>query len=143
MANDASMRAFKCPTCGAPLEPVQGAITMKCGYCGSSVIIPQSLRTPAATSSSGIPSYSIGGLDLNAMVGGAMRLPEVLSMAESGRVDEAAQLYSQITGLSHEDAVRSVQTMAAGQAVSIVATPGARMWQTAQYVSPTAASQTS
>jgi hypothetical protein len=107
------------------------------------VIIPQSLRTPAATSSSGIPSYSIGGLDLNAMVGGAMRLPEVLSMAESGRVDEAAQLYSQITGLSHEDAVRSVQTMAAGQAVSIVPTPGARMWQPAQSFSPTAASQTS
>src|SRR5258708_37256494 len=33
--------------------------------------------------------------------------------------------------------------MAAGQAVSIVPTPGARMWQPAQSFSPTAASKTS
>jgi len=33
-------------TCGAPLEPQVGALTMKCNYCGGTVIIPQSLRTP-------------------------------------------------------------------------------------------------
>ena len=129
MANDASIRAFKCPTCGAPLEPESGALTMKCGYCGSSVIIPQSLRTPPS-SSSNVPQYTWGGIDLTAMVGEAMRLPEVLSMAESGRLDEAAQLYSQITGLSHTDALKSVQSMAAGQAVTLIpGTPGASFQQ--------------
>ena len=50
MANNSSIRAFKCPTCGAALEPQTGALTMKCNYCGGTVIIPQSLRisTPRA-----------------------------------------------------------------------------------------------
>lgn len=118
MASDASVRAFKCPTCGAPLEPPQGALTVKCGYCGGSIIVPKSLRTPPPASPT--PHYMWGGVDLTEMVGGAMRLPEVISMAESGRLDEAAQLYSQITGLSHDDALTSVQSMAKGQAVALV-----------------------
>ena len=118
MASDASVRAFKCPTCGAPLEPQQGALTVKCGYCGGSIIVPKSLRTPPPAAPT--PHYMWGGVDLTEMVGGAMRLPEAISMAESGRLDEAAQLYSQITGLSHEDALKSVQSMANGQAVTLI-----------------------
>jgi len=34
MAKDASMRAFKCPTCSAPLEPESGTLTMKCPIVG-------------------------------------------------------------------------------------------------------------
>ncbi len=54
MANDSSIRAFKCPTCGAPLEPEPGKSSMKCPYCNDTVIIPSSLRaspTSAAASS--------------------------------------------------------------------------------------------
>ncbi len=129
MPGDSSIRAFKCPTCGAPLEPEQGALTMKCGYCGSSVVIPQSLRTPPPSSA---PHYTWGGVDLSAMVGEAMRLPEAISMAESGRLDEAAQLYSQITGLSHEDALKSVQSMANGQAVTLIPGTTSASFQPAQ-----------
>ena len=100
MANDSSIRAFKCPTCGAPLEQQAGALTMKCTYCGGTVIIPQSLRTPAPGSSSAVPQYSWGGLNLSEIMGEAMRLPEAISLAEQGRITEAAQLYSQITGTS-------------------------------------------
>lgn len=143
MTTNSPVQAFRCPTCGAPLEPEQGALTMKCGYCGSSVVIPQSLRNPSPASASGVPQYNFGGMDLNALVGEAMRLPEVISMAESGRLDEAAQLYSQITGLSHEDALKSVQSMATGQAASFSPAGQGVSFQQVQttYIQPDFATQ--
>ena len=120
MPSDSSIRAFKCPTCGAPLEPEAGALTMKCSYCGGTVIIPQSMRTPPPASSSGVPQYNWGGLNLNEIVGGAMRLPEAISLAEQGRITEAAQLYSQITGASLSDSTTAMNQIVAGQAVSLV-----------------------
>jgi tripartite motif-containing protein 71 len=47
MTNDSSIRAFKCPTCGGPLEPEPGMTSMKCPYCSETVIIPESLRISA------------------------------------------------------------------------------------------------
>ena len=122
MPNDSSIRAFKCPTCGAPLEPQAGALTMKCTYCGGTVIIPQSMRTPAPGSSSSVPQYQWGGLNLTEIMGEAMRLPEAISLAEQGRITEAAQLYSQITGTSLADATTAINQIVAGQAVAL--TPG-------------------
>ncbi len=122
MPNNSSIRAFKCPTCGAPLEPQAGALTMKCTYCGGTVIIPQSMRTPAPGSSSSVPQYQWGGLNLSEIMGEAMRLPEAISLAEQGRITEAAQLYSQITGTSLADATTAINQIVAGQAVAL--TPG-------------------
>jgi DNA-directed RNA polymerase subunit RPC12/RpoP len=122
MPGDSSIRAFKCPTCGAPLEPQAGALTMKCNYCGGTVIIPQSLRTPAPGSTSSVPQYHWGGLNLTEIMGEAMRLPEAISLAEQGRITEAAQLYSQITGASLADATTAINQIVAGQAVAL--TPG-------------------
>ncbi len=122
MPGDSSIRAFKCPTCGAPLEPQAGALTMKCTYCGGTVIIPQSMRTPPPASSSSVPQYSWGGLNLSEIMGEAMRLPEAISLAEQGRITEAAQLYSQITGTSLADATTAINQIVAGQAVAL--TPG-------------------
>ncbi len=48
MAKDASIQAFKCPTCGAPLKPGPGESSIKCHYCGDTVVIPASLRTSEA-----------------------------------------------------------------------------------------------
>ncbi len=128
MANDSSIRAFKCPTCGAPLEPQAGALTMKCTYCGGTVIIPQSLRTPAPASSSAVPQYNWGGLNLSEIMGEAMRLPEAISLAEQGRITEAAQLYSQITGTSLADATTAINQIVVGQAVSLVPGQSGMQW---------------
>ena len=128
MASDSSIRAFKCPTCGAPLEPQVGALTIKCNYCGGTVIIPQSLRTPAPGSSSSVPQYQWAGLNLNEIVGGAMRLPEAISLAEQGRITEAAQLYSQITGTSLTDATTAINQIVSGQAVSLVPGQSGLQW---------------
>ncbi len=128
MPSDLSIRAFKCPTCGAPLEPQAGALTMKCGYCGGTVIIPQSMRTPPPASATGVPQYSWGGLNLNEIMGEAMRLPEAISLAEQGRITEAAQLYSQITGASLADATTAINQIVAGQAVSLVPGQTGMQW---------------
>ncbi len=125
MAKDVSMRAFKCPTCGAPLEPESGTLTMKCPYCGGTVIIPESLRTlpPSSGPSIGeVFQFGLNGVDLNKVMGNAMQLPQAISLAKQGKIDEAADMYGQITGLAHPDAVKAVTAMAAGRAVSL--TPG-------------------
>ncbi len=125
MSTNPSVRAFKCPECGAPLEPEAGTLTMKCSYCGATVIIPESLRTPAKSSGptmGQIFDFGLQGLDMNKIVGNAMQLPQAIALAKEGRVDEAAAIYSQITGMEHADAVAAIEAMAAGHAVSL--TPG-------------------
>ena len=125
MAKDASVRAFKCPTCGAPLEPEAGTLTMKCSYCGGTVIIPESLRMPPPSAGPTLNEafqFGLNGVDLNQIVGNAMHLPQAISLAQQGRVDEAANIYSQITGMDHKDAMKAIEDLAAGRAVSL--TPG-------------------
>ena len=111
MLQNPSVRAFKCPSCGAPLEPEVGTLTMKCPYCGGTVIIPESLRTPAKGSGptmGEVFDWGLRGLDMNKIVGNAMQLPQAISLAQQGQIDEAASIYSQITGLEHADAVEAV-----------------------------------
>ncbi len=125
MTTNPSVRAFRCPECGAPLEPEAGTLTMKCSYCGATVIIPESLRTPpkgSGPSLGQIFDFGLQGLDMNKIVGNAMQLPQAIALAKEGRVDEAAAMYSQITGMEHADAVAAIKAMAAGHAVSL--TPG-------------------
>jgi DNA-directed RNA polymerase subunit RPC12/RpoP len=126
MPANLSIRAFKCPSCGAPQEPEAGTLTMKCSYCGGTIIIPESLRTPAPGSSGpsmgDVFNFGLKGVDLNKIVGNAMQLPEAISLAQRGQIDEAARIYSQITGMEHADAVQAVKAMSAGHAVSL--TPG-------------------
>ncbi len=147
MAKDASIRAFKCPSCGAPLEPEVGTLTMKCSYCGGTVIIPESLRTPAPKSGptmGEIFDFGLKGIDMNQIVGNAMHLPQVISLAQQGKIDEAADMYSQITGMEHADAVESVKAMAAGRAVSLTSGRGGPSWaRPGVTISPSAQRATS
>lgn len=96
MADSQSLKVFKCPTCGAPLDPTPGMAAMKCPYCGASVIIPETLRTSASPAQSGVTGT----------------LSDVTRLAKEGNLDEAAKIYSKITGLSHENAMFSVKSMA-------------------------------
>lgn len=43
-------KSFDCPNCGAPLDYEEGgAVTIRCAFCNSSVIVPEELRKPAQT----------------------------------------------------------------------------------------------
>jgi sugar lactone lactonase YvrE len=105
---------------------------MKCGYCGGTIIIPESLRTPpkgSGASMGDVFSFGLKGVDLNKIVGNAMQLPEAISLAQQGRVDEAAVIYSRITGMDHADAVKAVESMASGHAVSLTPGRSGATWQ--------------
>lgn len=93
MQNDKSLSLFKCPSYGAPLEPEKSVSSMKCPYCGATIVIPESLRVPAASR-----NYT--------------SLSDVTTLAKQGKLDEAARVYSKITGLSHDYAMMSVKSMA-------------------------------
>ncbi|MFN8383286.1 MAG: hypothetical protein U0V02_15180 [Anaerolineales bacterium] len=45
MTADNPAQAFKCPSCGAPVEIEEGKKATKCQYCGETVIIPTALRS--------------------------------------------------------------------------------------------------
>ena len=141
LASDASVRAFKCPSCGAPLEPEVGTLTMKCRYCGGTVIIPESLRTPTPKSGptmGEVFDFGLSGLDMNQIIGNAMHLPQAIQLARQGQIDEAANIYSQITGMQHADAVEAVKSMAAGHAVSLTPGQAGMKWGSGVTISPSA-----
>src|SRR5258708_25854857 len=119
MAKDSSIRAFKCPTCGAPLQPEAGTLTMKCSYCGGTVIIPESLRTPppsAGPTLNDAVQFGLSGVDLNQIVGNAMHLPQAISLTQQGRVDRAANLYIEITCMDHTETLARIAKATVAQA---------------------------
>jgi len=98
---------FQCPACGAALEPPTGAATMKCGYCGTSVVIPESIRAlprPAA-----VPA---GAIDFNTLISKAIRMGEVVKLVRSGNQAEATRLYQENTGASAEQAAQVIHAIA-------------------------------
>lgn len=42
----AEAKTFQCPKCGSTLAPQGTAAEITCGYCGSTVIVPEELRDP-------------------------------------------------------------------------------------------------
>ena len=54
----AETRDFQCPNCGSPLMTDGTQNEIKCAYCGSSVIVPQELRTPVVRPVQVYPVFS-------------------------------------------------------------------------------------
>lgn len=99
MSDSQSIKLFKCPSCGAPLDPTPGMAAMKCPYCGASVVIPETLRNSTSAQSS-------------KSTDAAASLSDVTRLAREGKLEEAARIYSKITGLNAEYAMMSVKSMA-------------------------------
>ena len=55
----ASNQTFQCPSCGAALVAQGEARQVKCPYCGTQVIVPDSLRTPQAAPPAWPPSVVV------------------------------------------------------------------------------------
>ena len=100
-----------CPACGAPLDPQPGEVTIKCGYCGNSVVLPQSMRAPV---SHGSFATSSTGFDLNSVVGQAARIKEVVELVRAGNKLEAIKLYREIAGKDLKESKDAVEAIAAG-----------------------------
>jgi sugar lactone lactonase YvrE len=103
---------FKCTSCGGPLEyDGSGALTVRCPFCGSSIIVPEELRPrPAAQASSG--GFFDGILRLQQR---AANLQEIARLARAGQKIEAIRLYREIFNVGLAEAKLAVERMAAGE----------------------------
>lgn len=100
MENSTTAKVFNCPTCGASLEPVIGMVTMKCAYCANTIVIPEEMRTIRGYSPSANSSQSPASIS------------DAIALAKQGKVEEAAQIYSRLTGVNIKDAAASVKSLA-------------------------------
>lgn len=88
---------FLCPSCGAPLDYDGGAdLTITCPFCKQSVIVPETLRRPAMRGFVAISEAT---------------LAEIRTLADSGRVTEAAIMYRNATGVSMEEAEEALRRL--------------------------------
>jgi predicted RNA-binding Zn-ribbon protein involved in translation (DUF1610 family) len=106
-------RTFQCPSCGASLEPQVGLTAMKCGYCGTSVVVPEDLRASPRTDAG--PVYA-GGMDLNRLIAHAGQMGEVARLARTGDREAAIKLYQENSGVDYENARMAIEAIASGRA---------------------------
>ncbi|HKQ99157.1 MAG TPA: hypothetical protein VJT09_00710 [Pyrinomonadaceae bacterium] len=101
---------FKCTSCGGPLEyEAGGALTIRCPFCDSSIIVPEELRPRPAASSGG---FFDGIFKLHER---AANLQEIARLARSGEKIKAIKLYREIFGVGLEEAKIAVERMSVGQ----------------------------
>ena len=84
-------QTFECPNCHAALDydPSSRAVTVRCDFCNSTVIVPETLRTGGSSSfSTDMPNSPM----LDPMMQ-ATRLGEVVKLVRSGRKIEAIKLF--------------------------------------------------
>ena len=99
-------KPFKCTACGGPLEYDGSALTVRCPFCDSSIIVPDELRVKPAAQPPGFLAGLIG------LQERAANLQEVARLARSNRKLEAIQLYREILGVGLEEAKIAVDMMA-------------------------------
>ncbi|HKQ51756.1 MAG TPA: hypothetical protein VJT74_05260 [Pyrinomonadaceae bacterium] len=104
---------FKCTSCGGPLEYEEGgALTVRCPFCGSSIIIPEELRPRPAAQPHGGGGFFDGILRMSER---AANLQEIARLARAGNKIEAIKLYREIFGVGLAEAKLAVERMAAGE----------------------------
>ncbi len=108
-----SAQQFQCPACGASLDYENSrALTMRCPYCNSSVIVPESLRVATGTD-------GIGGMESVLGDFHTAQLAEVARLVRSGKKIEAIKLFRETFQAGLKESKDAVEQMEAGQAVDI------------------------
>ena len=104
---------FKCTSCGGPLEYEEGgALTVRCPFCGNSIIVPEELRPRPAAHPSGGGGFFDGLFRLQER---AANLQEIARLARGGNKIEAIKLYREMFGVGLAEAKLAVERMAAGE----------------------------
>lgn len=108
-------QVFKCASCSGPLE-FNGGQSQKCGFCGSTVLVPPHLYTgniDLGPSSNTPPQFNnLADLTENAMVFG-----EIKKLIAQGKKIEAIKLYREKFGSSLAAAKDVVEKMERGERV--------------------------
>ncbi|HSE98645.1 MAG TPA: ribosomal protein L7/L12, partial [Blastocatellia bacterium] len=102
------MKLLNCTTCAAPLdvESVR-AMTVRCTYCGNTIIIPYALRESGDGEGFAGP-----------FVDQALRLAEVARLAKAGKKIDAIKLYRTIFQVGLKEAKDAVEQIEAGRPIT-------------------------
>lgn len=114
---------FNCPNCSAPLDYEGDEPTHRCPYCNSSVIVPDSLRTPR---SGPINAPQLGGGTPwlgSALISPVERLREVGLQIRAGNKVEAIRIYRETFNVGLNEARDAVDALAAGRPVLMPGSP--------------------
>jgi sugar lactone lactonase YvrE/DNA-directed RNA polymerase subunit RPC12/RpoP len=98
----ADITVFKCPSCGASLEPPAGQSVMKCAYCKSSVVIPGAMNNTGA-----------------ANVDETINMEKVVHALLGSNKVEAIKIFRKMTGCSLVEAKNVVDAIERGEAIDI------------------------
>jgi ribosomal protein L7/L12 len=105
------IEVFKCPQCGASITYEGGPEpTVSCGFCGSTVVVPEELRAKVEPAP---------GADLGEMVTGLPldKLAELKRLVQSGQKIEAVKLFRETFGVGLKQAKDAVEALEAEQPV--------------------------
>jgi hypothetical protein len=99
--------------CSAPLDPTQATgATMRCNYCGNTVIVPEELRYV----SNQMPSAPVGDSFIP-MIDQALKLAEIARLAKAGNKIAAIKLHRETFGTGLKEAKEAVEQMETGQPI--------------------------
>jgi DNA-binding beta-propeller fold protein YncE/DNA-directed RNA polymerase subunit RPC12/RpoP len=103
-------QTFSCPSCGAPLHTDGTETNIQCEYCGETVVVPENLRHQAAPGVQPPPvTFQFG----NVTVGiNPFQIRQMMMAVRSGQLDEATQVFQQMSGSSPEVARQTVERIA-------------------------------
>jgi len=111
-----SIQLLKCPACGGPLDPPADAITYKCPYCSNTMNVPEKFRVQKKAN----PSYSVfGNLDTSSLTGYGAQWSDIVSLAQSGKREDAIKKYMDLTGNSESDATFTVDALKTTNTVDV------------------------
>src|SRR3712207_3481678 len=106
---------FKCPSCGAPLSFENPGASVRCHFCGNTVIVPEELRgTPGAPRHAHAAAPS-----LDNILGQVSRLGELGQLIRGGNKIGAIKLYRELFGVSLKEAKDAVERLERGQSVEV------------------------
>jgi ribosomal protein L7/L12 len=108
--------SFNCPMCAAPLDLSSGAATtMRCHYCGNTIIIPEEARSIATASDDA--SARAGG-SFAPLIDQALKMAEVARLFRAGNKIAAIKLYRETFGGGLKEAKDAVEQIGTGEPIS-------------------------
>lgn len=97
---------FNCPSCSASLDYDGGDhATVRCSYCGNTVIVPESMRSKAP--------------NVSTLFTRSNQLREIVELINNGNHMEAVDLYSRTFKVDHEEAHAAVSRLASGLSLAM------------------------
>lgn len=108
---------FKCPSCNAALNFDGRSETIRCEFCGNTIIVPETMRSGSAPGYMGTESAAMG-----------QDIHSILELVQHGQKIEAIKLYRQTFGVGLKEAKDVVDALENGRptVMTITSTPGTR-----------------